>query len=68
MTAQPTVSEVERRRRWRLLLGPAVDDVWTDADSQAARDQHGAGDADAAEGDGADGDGSTATGPVGERS
>jgi hypothetical protein len=31
----PTVSESERRRRWRLLLGPAVDDVWTDADRRA---------------------------------
>jgi Mg-chelatase subunit ChlD len=38
MTA-PTVSEIERRRRWRLLLGPAVDDVWTEADSSAALDQ-----------------------------
>jgi hypothetical protein len=34
----PTVSEAERRRRWRLLLGPAVDDVWTEADSRAAAD------------------------------
>jgi Mg-chelatase subunit ChlD len=36
--AVPTVSEVERRRRWRLLLGPAVDDVWTEADGRAAAD------------------------------
>lgn len=28
----PTVSDSERRRRWRLLLGAAVDDVWADAD------------------------------------
>ncbi len=34
----PTVSESERRRRWRLLLGSAVDDVWTEADSRVARD------------------------------
>lgn len=31
----PTVSETERRRRWRLLLGTAVDDVWTEAEAQA---------------------------------
>jgi hypothetical protein len=30
------VSESERRRRWRLLLGGAVDEVWTEADSRAA--------------------------------
>ncbi len=35
----PTVSEVERRRRWRMLLGPAVDDVWTEADSGAGDDR-----------------------------
>jgi hypothetical protein len=39
MIAQPTVSESERRRRWRLLLGPAVDDVWSQADSDAAPDE-----------------------------
>jgi Mg-chelatase subunit ChlD len=33
------VSESERRRRWRLLLGPAVDDVWTEAGSHAGRDE-----------------------------
>ena len=31
----PTVSETERRRRWRLLLGAAVDDVWTEAEARA---------------------------------
>ena len=35
MSARPTVSESERRRRWRLLLGSAVDEVWTDADADA---------------------------------
>ena len=35
MSARPTVSETERRRRWRLLLGSAVDEVWTDADADA---------------------------------
>ena len=34
----PTVSEIERRRRWRLLLGAAVDDVWTDAERRAVGD------------------------------
>lgn len=27
----PRISESERRRRWRLLLGQAVDDIWSDA-------------------------------------
>jgi Mg-chelatase subunit ChlD len=45
------VSESERRRRWRLLLGSAVDDVWTEAESRAARDDH----ADRAGQDGQDG-------------
>jgi hypothetical protein len=31
----PTVSETERRRRWRLLLGTAVDDVWTEAEARS---------------------------------
>jgi Mg-chelatase subunit ChlD len=31
----PTVSESERRRRWRLVLGSAVDDVWTEAERHA---------------------------------
>ena len=34
----PTVSESERRRRWRLLLGSAVDDVWTEADREESSD------------------------------
>ncbi len=38
----PTVSESERRRRWRLLLGSAVDDVWTEADGPAAGDDQAA--------------------------
>jgi len=38
----PTVSESERRRRWRLLLGPAVDDVWAEADRRAALDDEAA--------------------------
>ncbi len=38
-TVQPTVSETERRRRWRLLLGPAVDDVWAEAESGGEGDQ-----------------------------
>ena len=50
----PTVSESERRRRWRLLLGTAVDDVWTEADSRAVRDDH----ADQETGVGPDGGGS----------
>jgi len=41
----PTVSESERRRRWRLLLGSAVDDVWTEAEARAAGDDQ-AGDID----------------------
>jgi len=49
--AAPTVSESERRRRWRLLLGSAVDDVWTEADSQAARDESGDRDGDGPQGD-----------------
>ena len=50
MTVQPTVSEAERRRRWRLLLGPAVDDVWTEADSRAALEQLDAGESGEREG------------------
>ena len=34
----PTVSDTERRRRWRLVLGPAADDVWSDAERRAAPD------------------------------
>ena len=65
MTAPPTVSEAERRRRWRLLLGPAVDDVWTEADSSAALDQHST----MTDGDGdGGGDGDDGVGPPGDRS
>ena len=38
MSARPTVSETERRRRWRLLLGSAVDEVWTGADVDSDAD------------------------------
>ncbi|MGB0114964.1 MAG: VWA domain-containing protein [Ilumatobacteraceae bacterium] len=38
--AAPRVSEAERRRRWRMLLGSAVDDVWNDASADTIdRDQ-----------------------------
>jgi hypothetical protein len=37
----PTVSDTERLRRWRLLLGPAVDDIWvgTSADGSGPGDE-----------------------------
>ena len=47
------VSETERRRRWRLLLGPAADDAL--AAAREADDDGGDGDG----GEGADGDGDT---------
>ena len=34
MTAPPRVSEAERRRRWRLLLGPAAADALADASTR----------------------------------
>jgi len=57
----PAVSESERRRRWRLLLGTAVDDVWTEADSRAARDDQSNQEAGAdPDGDGSSGSGAAA--------
>jgi Mg-chelatase subunit ChlD len=55
----PTVSESERRRRWRLLLGAAVDDVWTDAERRAARDDQAAAPDAGSDGDGTPGGEST---------
>jgi hypothetical protein len=56
----PTVSETERQRRWRLLLGAAVDDVWIDAApaGEANVDGGAGGDpgADGADGNGPDGE------------
>ncbi len=52
----PTVSESERRRRWRLLLGPAVDDVWTETDNRAAREEQQSVDPPSDPGDGDPGD------------
>jgi Mg-chelatase subunit ChlD len=51
----PTVSEGERRRRWRLLLGPAVDDVLAEAEhagTEAPADGDGDGDGDGGGGEG----------------
>jgi Mg-chelatase subunit ChlD len=57
----PTVSEAERRRRWRLLLGAAVDDVWTEAERRAVLD-----DDRAPSHDDAPGAGDAGAGPDGE--
>jgi hypothetical protein len=51
----PTVSDTERLRRWRLLLGSAVDDIWTRAPGVGPGDEQLEGD-DGGGGDGADGD------------
>jgi len=59
MTATQRVSEAERRRRWRLLLGPAGEDALAraDADDIAERTLQDSGDAgDAAGSDAAGGD------------
>ena len=37
----PTVSEAERRRRWRLLVGPAVDDVLSEVEDAAGESDGG---------------------------
>jgi Mg-chelatase subunit ChlD len=55
----PRVSEPERLRRWRMLLGPAVDDVWLEADPPAPRPADG-------DGDGGTGDGATGADGTGD--
>lgn len=62
----PAVSETERRRRWRLLLGGAVDDVWTEAESDAGTAQGGGDGGDDPDG-GDDATGDDETGRAGGR-